>query len=54
MVLTIISSNIHSQWYLQYSGTSENLSDVFFIDENTGWACGWNGIIIKTTNGGFT
>lgn len=28
--------------------------DVFFVDENTGWSVGFNGFIIKTTNGGVT
>jgi hypothetical protein len=30
------------------------MSDVFFLDENVGWAVGFNGTIFKTTNGGDT
>ena len=30
------------------------LRSVFFIDENTGWAVGHNGKIIKTTDGGYS
>lgn len=41
-----------SQWYQQNSGTTSHLQSVFFINENTGWACGNEGVIIKTTNGG--
>jgi photosystem II stability/assembly factor-like uncharacterized protein len=41
-----------AQWYQQNSGTTIHLQSVFFIDENTGWACGSEGVIIKTTNGG--
>ncbi|MBK9098055.1 MAG: T9SS type A sorting domain-containing protein [bacterium] len=41
-----------AQWYQQNSGTTFHLQSVFFIDENTGWACGNEGVILKTTNGG--
>ncbi len=30
------------------------LKDVFFINSTTGWACGQNGYLIKTNNGGAT
>jgi photosystem II stability/assembly factor-like uncharacterized protein len=43
---------LFAQWYQQNSGTQFNLNSIFFIDENTGWAVGNEGIIIKTTNGG--
>ena len=39
-------------WYSQKNITSRYLRDVFFDDENEGWAVGYNGIIIHTTNGG--
>ncbi len=44
--------NLHSQWVEQTSGTGAHLYDVEFINQNTGWACGDGGIVIKTTNGG--
>ncbi|HJY64106.1 MAG TPA: YCF48-related protein, partial [Ignavibacteria bacterium] len=42
----------YSQWVIQNSGTSNHLYDVYFINTQTGWACGNNGAIVKTTNGG--
>ncbi|MFC1562079.1 YCF48-related protein [candidate division KSB1 bacterium] len=42
------------QWTTQESGITDNLLDVFFIDEHNGWAAGENGIIIATTDGGST
>src|SRR5690606_14802378 len=41
-----------TQWLAQNSGVSVNLYDIEFFDENTGWAVGANGTVIKTTNGG--
>ncbi len=43
-----------AQWTLQTSGVTQDLYSIFFVDENTGWACGWNGKIVSTTNGGAT
>jgi photosystem II stability/assembly factor-like uncharacterized protein len=40
-----------AQWFTQQSGTTNPLYDIEFINKNTGWACGDDGII-KTTNGG--
>ncbi len=42
-----------SQWVTQNSGTTQHLYDVDFINTQTGWACGDNGTIIVTTNGGL-
>jgi photosystem II stability/assembly factor-like uncharacterized protein len=39
-------------WNLQTSGTTNDLTDVLFIDELNGYAIGWNGTIIKTSDGG--
>jgi len=41
-------------WSLQDAGTTQDLWTVHFIDENTGWACGANGTLLKTTDGGET
>lgn len=55
----IISSETASQsdWFIQNTGNNVDLSFVFFVDANTGWALGWNpyqvfGIIYRTINGG--
>ena len=54
--LFILSSQLRAQngWIHQNSGTSNNLYSVEFIDDNTGYAVGKNGTIIKTTNKGNT
>jgi photosystem II stability/assembly factor-like uncharacterized protein len=52
LLVFILSITISGQWYQQISGTGSNLQSVFFINLNTGWACGSDGVIIKTTNGG--
>lgn len=49
--LLFFSSDIYSQWYVQYQTSGNFLNDIRFINRNTGWACGDN-IILKTTNGG--
>jgi len=39
-------------WEQQSSTTTEDLYDVFFVDENIGWVVGGNGTILNTVNGG--
>jgi photosystem II stability/assembly factor-like uncharacterized protein len=51
--LFFIACDTSSQWIFQSSGTTNHLYDIFFIDSKTGWACGNNSTIIKTTNGGL-
>ena len=56
-LILIIFSNIiftNAQWIEQNSGTTNSLSDVYFINADTGYVVGANGSIRKTTNGGFT
>ncbi len=48
--LSVFSSDIYSQWYVQHQSTGV-IYDVRFLDRNTGWACG-GGMILKTVNGG--
>jgi hypothetical protein len=38
---------------LQSPAASYLLWGIFFISDQTGWSCGWNGTIMKTTNGGI-
>lgn len=40
-------------WYQQFSFTSNYLYCVNFVSTGTGWVCGQNGTILKTTNGGI-
>ena len=48
---TSLVQEVSSQWIRQVSGTTGNITDIQFINRNTGWACGDN-IIYKTTNSG--
>ena len=32
--------------------TGNNFKSIYFIDEHTGWACGFNGLIMQTSDGG--
>ncbi|MBM3237157.1 T9SS type A sorting domain-containing protein [Candidatus Poribacteria bacterium] len=60
LVLTILCFLISSvtslqAWeILQQSGFSQALGDIFFIDEQKGWATGYQGVIIHTQDGGKT
>jgi len=52
-LITHCSLNIvKAQWIAQNSGTNENLYDIEFLNEKTGWAVGDAGVVIKTTDGG--
>jgi photosystem II stability/assembly factor-like uncharacterized protein len=46
-------SNLYSQngWFQQYSSPYK-INDLYFLNENTGWACGDSGFVAKTTNAG--
>ncbi len=54
--ILIIQSALYSQtgWFLQVSGTNVNLHSInsHHGNENLAWACGDNGVILHTTNGG--
>jgi photosystem II stability/assembly factor-like uncharacterized protein len=41
-----------SNWFIQNSGTSYVFRNLWFNDQQTGWATGWYGTTVKTTNGG--
>jgi photosystem II stability/assembly factor-like uncharacterized protein len=48
-----IGAFAQSGWFWQNPMPQGNhLTDVFLIDNNTGWAVGYSGTILKTTNGG--
>jgi len=48
----IKTTNTGLNWYYQVSNDSNALFGNYFINENTGYVTGWNGKILKTTNGG--
>jgi photosystem II stability/assembly factor-like uncharacterized protein len=43
-----------NSWNEQSTAPANFVTDIEFINENIGWAVGWNGMIYKTTNGGVT
>ncbi|HRJ99082.1 MAG TPA: YCF48-related protein [Ignavibacteria bacterium] len=54
-ILILYAITHHSstaQWIQQNSGTNVNLYDIEFLNENTGWAVGDGGVVLKTINGG--
>jgi len=54
LLVFILSITISAQvgWFSQTSGVNNHILNVFFIDENLGWAVGDMTTILKTTNGG--
>lgn len=54
ILLFLLSNSIvfsQSGWYYQNFGGND-LNSIRFVNSNTGWAVGYNGTIMKTTNGG--
>jgi photosystem II stability/assembly factor-like uncharacterized protein len=49
-------SNCLSQtgWFSVVSGTTNYLTSIFFVNNQTGWFSGTDGLIKKTTDGGYT
>lgn len=53
--MILYSNDGGDSWEIQYDcDTISVLSDLFFIDKHSGWACGSNGRILHTTNAGGT
>lgn len=54
-LIVIMSINValaQINWHSQTSNTTQSLRSVCFLDQNLGWAVGFNGTILHTTNGG--
>lgn len=53
ILLMLIALSTSAQWVQQYQTVLySHPSDVKFVDRNTGWVSGNQGIVLKTTNGG--
>jgi len=52
ILLSILPFILNGQWYPQNSGTSENLSSIYFTDTLNGWTVGNSGTILSTVDGG--
>jgi len=50
---SLIIEDCRCQWIQQYTGTSNNLYDIKFLNERTGWVVGASGTLLKTTNSGI-
>lgn len=57
--LIIHTTNGGEEWIEQQTNTNSNIKDIFFLDENRGWAVAWNEFIpptgtsiLSTTDGG--
>ena len=48
----ITSLLIYPQWIQQNSGTTKSFHNLYFLNENLGWVCGYDGTILKTSDGG--
>jgi len=48
------SANSGANWEAQASGTTISLTGVHMLNALTGYICGGNGLILKTTNGGIS
>ena len=56
LLILLFSNSSFSQngWFCQNPSPVGNpLEDCCFVNESTGYAVGWDGVIIKTTNGGI-
>ncbi len=53
-LLLILSAELSAQWVRQTSGTGFNLFGSHFLSADTGFAVGYLGRILRTTNGGTT
>ncbi len=50
----IRTTNAGANWHTLAQGQGDPYFDISFANENTGWIAGYNGLILKTTNGGAT
>lgn len=53
LVLMILFHQVSSQWIEQTSGITTTLTSVSAVDGNTAWACGYSGVVLRTTDGGI-
>jgi len=55
LLILCFSNSCFSQssgWILQRFQPGDSLLSINFVNSQTGWACGKNNLILKTTNGG--
>jgi len=52
ILLFIIQLQAQENWIIVNSGTTDNLTDVCFIDNQTGWIIGYSGTLLRTVDAG--
>jgi len=52
ILLFIIQLQAQENWNIVNSGTTDNLKDVFFIDNQYGWIIGYSGTLLRTVDAG--
>jgi photosystem II stability/assembly factor-like uncharacterized protein len=50
----IRTTNAGINWHTIAQGEGDPYFDIYFANESTGWITGYNGLILKSTNGGTT
>ncbi len=50
----IKTTNAGINWFTVKQGAGDPYFDIFFVNEDTGWIAGYNGLILKTTNASVT
>jgi photosystem II stability/assembly factor-like uncharacterized protein len=49
-----IGEAISGPWIDQTSGITTNLENISIVDDRVTWAAGWDGVVVRTTDGGTT
>ena len=52
LVFLFLGVQSDTQWKTYYTSTNASFSDIKLVDQNIIWACGSNGIVVKTVNAG--
>ena len=54
LIAVLITQSTFGQWSQQTTPAGGWYEGIHFVNANIGWAVGWDGLIIKTTDGGQT
>lgn len=54
VIAILIAQSVFGQWTQLTTPTGNWYEGIHFVNANVGWAVGWDGVIIKTTDGGQT
>lgn len=52
LIFATYIANSQTIWVNQQSSTDVNLTSIFFVNDSAGWITGYDGTILKTSNGG--